>query len=135
LIQYVQVKAWIAGAALLAAACVPPFDERPLARGPLDGKTFTTVFGDGTTSDPDEVVFRDGTFHSKLRGRYGFAAATYTAVRDGRATRFEAVAKSPTSGTMRWQGRVVGKQIEGTAVWDLGWWQRDREYTFKGKQK
>lgn len=129
-----QVK-WIAGAALLATACTPTYQDQPLARGPLDGKTFAVVVSDDEKSNPDELIFKDGTFRSATRDRYGFEAASYTAVEDGDGTRFDVVAKSPKSGTMHWSGKVVGKHIQGIAVWDLAWWRPDRESTFNGKLK
>jgi hypothetical protein len=130
-----HLKTWLIGTALLAASTTPFAADKPLAHGPLDGKTFAAVVSDGKKADPDKLIFKDGTFRSTTCDQYGFTPVTYTAVQLGDTTTFEAVATSPKSGTMHWKGKVTGKEIEGTAEWDPGWWRPNRDYTFKGKRK
>ncbi|HEX9793736.1 MAG TPA: hypothetical protein VGC54_07100 [Planctomycetota bacterium] len=121
--------------ALALAACGMFGSEKPLAKGPLDNKTFAAQMVRDGKSEPVELVFNEGTFRSSAADRQGFTRTNYTAVKQGEFMKFEAVASSPKSGTMQWQGTVRGETIEGTAVWDEAWYRPDREYRFKGKLK
>jgi hypothetical protein len=101
----------VAGA--LAAAPVHANDPS------LDGKTFAgSLWMQGEKHpDPDQFVFKDGTFRSTACDRYGFTAATYSATRDGDATVIEAQTTSPSDGTMTWRGTIRAGQFEGVSRW------------------
>ena len=104
--------------------------------GPLDGKTFvgTTTEKGKTKAEKDTFVFKDGKFRSTACDVYGFTEAPYTAAVSDVSTVFEAVATSPSEGTMKWKGTVKGDAIEGKSVWTkLG--QTDTVYSFKGALK
>jgi hypothetical protein len=102
--------------------------------GPLDGKTFAgTMTEKGKTrGDSDRFVFKDGKFRSTSCDAYGFTETAYTAAVSDVSTIFEAEAKSPREGTMKWKGTVKGDSVEGTAVW-MKKGQADRTYTFKAR--
>ena len=124
--------------ALTLAACSTSGSEKlapAKPKAPLDNKTFTTQLVRNGQSEPAQLVFKDGMFHSTAGDTYGFSKASYTAVKEGEFTMFEAVTTSEKNGKMIWKGRVQGNTIHGTAVWDRAWWQADREYTFSGKRK
>lgn len=119
--------------ALVLTACATGPNKS--AKAPLDDKTFTTLVTRDGKAETDELVFKDGTFRSKASELKGFKPATYTTVKQGEFMKFEAVANSPISGTMKWTGKVKGETIEGTAVEETPWYRPDREYPFKGKLK
>ena len=123
----------LAAALILAACSTTP--GKPAAKAPLDGKTFTALVTRDGKTETDELVFRNGTFVSADNELAGFAPAKYSAVKEGEFMKFEAVATSPKAGTIKWTGKVHDEAIEGTAVWDKTWWQPNREYTFRGKEK
>lgn len=126
----------VLAAAFVLTACIGPLARDEAAvKAPLDNKTFTALVTRDGKAEPDELVFKNGTFRSTTSALKGFAPATYTTVKQGEFMKFEAVATSPTSGTMKWTGKVKGEAIEGTAVLDPAWWRPDREYPFKGKLK
>ncbi len=121
----------LAAALLLLSAATAESQKKP-----LDGKTFTgTMTQKGKTkADRDTFVFQDGKFRSTACDKYGFAETAYTAAGSDVSTVFEAEAKSPEEGTMRWRGTVKGDTIEGTAVWTkVG--QTETTYTFQGTLK
>jgi hypothetical protein len=102
---------------LLAAVAMLPIGLAAHAAVPtLDGKTFTGAMMEQGQQKPihDTFVFQNGKFESTACDRYGFGSAAYTSKPDGS---FEVTTTSPTEGTMRWQGRVTGDRIDGTAVW------------------
>ena len=89
------------------------------ADGALDGKTFAGDMGEKgkAKGDKDELVFKDGKFHSVACEKYGFGDAAYTATVNGGTTAFEAVTTSTKEGKMKWSGTVVGDKLDGTATW------------------
>ncbi len=109
------------------------------ASGSLDGKTFVTQSGEKAkpASNRDTIVFRDGRFHSEGCTPYGFGDALYQAAVDGATVRFHAETRSPTHGTMVWDGIVKGNTIEATSVWtrDRWYWKIKKEYWFRGQMK
>jgi len=119
-------------AALLILSAPPAAAEKQ----PLDGATFAgTMTEKGKTkADPDQLVFKDGSFRSTACDVYGFAETPYRSTVGDGATRFEAMATSPKEGTMKWKGTVKGNRIEGTAVWIKNG-QADMHYTFEGTRK
>lgn len=87
--------------------------------GALDGKTFVGDMGEKgkETGDKDELVFKDGKFHSVACEKYGFGDAIYTAIVSGNDTTFEAQTESAKEGKMKWYGTVTGDKLDGTATW------------------
>ena len=89
------------------------------ADGALDGKTFAGDMGEKgkAKGDKDELVFKDGKFHSVACEQYGFGDAAYTATVNGGTTTFEAVTTSTKEGKMKWSGTVAGDKLDGTVTW------------------
>lgn len=89
------------------------------ADGALDDKTFAGDMGEKgkAKGDKDELVFKDGKFHSVACEKYGFGDAAYTATVNGGTTTFEAVTTSTKEGKMKWSGTVAGDKLYGTATW------------------
>ncbi len=87
--------------------------------GALDGKTFAGDMGEKgkETGDKDELVFKDGKFHSVACEKYGFGDAPYTAAVSGDATTFEADTVSAKEGKMHWTGTMKDGELAGSAVW------------------
>ena len=100
--------------------------------GALDGKTFAGDMGEKgkAKGDKDELVFKDGKFHSVACEKYGFGDAAYTATVNGGTTAFEAVTTSTKEGKMKWSGTVAGDKLDGTATWYKDG-QAPIEYWFK----
>jgi hypothetical protein len=105
----------------------------------LDGKTFVAQSGEKgkKASNKDTFVFRNGRFLSEGCNPWGFGDAPYRATDDGAAIRFHAETRSPTHGTMVWDGIVRGDAIEATNLWtrDRWYWKIKREYWYKGQLK
>lgn len=124
-----------AGAAWGAEATAATKSATP-ASGALDGKTFVTQAGEKgkQAGSKDTFVFRDGRFLSTGCTPYGFGDAPYQATVDGDAIRFHAETRSPTHGTMVWDGIVRGDAIEGAYIWtrERWYWNIKREYWYKG---
>jgi hypothetical protein len=126
-------------AAALAAglAAAPPVAADP-ASGPLDGLTFVSTIEVDAYDTPfdDRQTFADGTFLSEeCQRRCDFGAAPYYTRREGDAVAFVVemtCADAPQH--VRWEGRVVGDRIEGTAVWTVErfYWTVVRTATFSG---
>ena len=100
--------------------------------GVLDSKTFAVRVDDGTEQLPDELSFTAGSFKSVANTRYGFRETPYTADAADGAIAFTAVSANDQFGKITWKGKVSGDKIEGTAVWDQGWFHFDKKYAFKG---
>lgn len=84
----------------------------------LDGKTFVGDMGEKAKDrgDKDELVFKDGKFHSVACEQYGLGDATYTTTVNGDTTTFAAVTKSAEEGEMKWSGTVTGGKLNGTTT-------------------
>lgn len=82
----------------------------------LDGRQFDGVVLEcgKTAGDADSLIFRNGRFRSTACDRYDYGDGAYTvhALADGIA--FSAQTESPKYGTLRWQGVVRGKRLDGT---------------------
>jgi len=125
-----------AGAAVSADAQSPP----PAASaGALDGLTFTGPVGAIGKSKPyntDSIVFEDGHFVSTDCVQYGFTRAPYAAKRVGDEIHFQAVTRSPTHGTMTWEGVIRGDRAQAEYRWvrERWFWTQRGEYWFKGQR-
>src|SRR6476620_10325548 len=76
----------------------------------IDGKTYTgtlTKHGE-TQGDPDDFVFKDGTFISTACAGFGFKPAAYTTKQDGKRLQFDAVNETDNGVHMRWKGFIQG---------------------------
>ena len=100
--------------ALSAGASLPAFAE-PSA---LDGKTFEGVFLERgkTRGDADTLIFKDGHFRSTACDRYGYGEASYKAIPEGDAVRFEVETTSAKYGPLKWKGWVRGERLDATAM-------------------
>ncbi len=131
------VAASVAALVLLSVASMPA--DAANSSNLLDGKTFVTQSGEKgkQASNKDTFVFRDGRFLSEGCNPWGFGDAPYRATDDGAAIRFHAETRSPTHGTMVWDGIVRGDAIEATNLWtrDRWYWKIKREYWYRGQLK
>src|SRR5437868_5089023 len=99
-------------APLLASA------ESPAAK-PVDGKTYTgTITKTGETQgDPDDFVFKDGTFISSACAGFGFKPGAYTTRSDGKRVLFDATNETDNGVHMHWKGTIQDDHLEATADW------------------
>lgn len=133
-----SVTAMVAGAAS-GAESVAATQSAPPVPSALDGKTFVAQSGEKgkQAGSKDTIVFRNGRFLSEGCTPFGFGDAPYRATVDGAAIRFHAETRSPTHGTMVWDGIVRGDAIEGTYLWtrERWYWNIKREYWYKGQRE
>jgi len=99
-------------APLLAAAAEPETK-------PIDGKTYTgTITKQGENQgDPDDFVFKDGTFISTACAGFGFKPAAYSVKQDGKRLQFTALNETDNGVRMQWKGFILGNHLEATADW------------------
>ena len=107
--------------ALLAALLCAPLlasAESPEAK-PIDGKTYTGTItkSDETQGDPDDFVFKDGTFISTACQGFGFKPAAYTTRQEGKRLLFDAINETDNGVHMHWKGAIQGDHLEATADW------------------
>lgn len=109
--------------------------------GLLDGKSYvgkTGEVGKDATED-EEVVFKDGKFHSVSCEPWGFNDGEYKAMRSGEGDtiHFEAETESPKHGKIVWKGTAQGEKIDVKYTWTkkgfLGTKSKDK--WFKGSLK
>ena len=83
----------------------------------------------------DELVFRDGNFHSRACSKLGFRKSEAKVERDGDAIRFSAVNVSPKYGTLTWEGVIRDGVVQALYVWkkERMFWTIQRQYWFSGK--
>ena len=106
---------------LIAAVIATPLlasAESPAAQ-PVDGKTYTGTITKGgeTQGDPDDFVFKDGTFISTACAGFGFKPAAYTTKQDGKRLLFDATNETDNGVHMHWKGSIQGDHLEATADW------------------
>ena len=89
-----------------------------LAAGALDGKTFSGVIGQTgqTATQPDDLIFQDGTFESTLCTTQGYGKAAYKTKPLAEGLEFTVEATSANGGRKQWHGVANGDQIEATVV-------------------
>jgi len=110
--------------ALRTTLCIALFTALPAFAAaadtqPIDGKTYTgTITKHGETQgDPDDFVFKDGTFISTACAGFGFKPAAYTVKPDGKRFQFSAVNETDNGVHMQWKGFIQGDHLEATADW------------------
>jgi len=108
--------------ALRTTLCIALFTALPAFAAaadtqPIDGKTYTgTITKHGETQgDPDDFVFKDGTFISTACAGFGFKPAAYTVKPDGKRFQFSAVNETDNGVHMQWKGFIQGDHLEATA--------------------
>lgn len=108
----------------------------------LDGRNFNARIvredadKDAKNRPPmDKLIFSGGKFSSKLCRQYNFTEAPYWVRVEGDQIHFLVELKSPTDGTMLWQGTVRGNTIDGTMRWkkERWYWTIDARHKFRGK--
>ncbi|MBK9736598.1 MAG: hypothetical protein IPO92_17215 [Saprospiraceae bacterium] len=116
---------------LFAFTCASKTDES------LDGKSYQILTWDVNhidKQDPDVLVFKNGMMDSEACHQYGFKAAAYTSTIKNGETSFSGTISSETEGTIKIDGKVIEKQIQGTMLWKKHG-QADIKYGYKGKLK
>jgi hypothetical protein len=111
--------------------------------GLLDGKVFIAdagVKGEAADERDDVITFNEGTFHSSVCDKWGYAKGQYKAVAESDAITFETETVSPKDGRLVWKGTVKGNTIEGmfTHYRKPTWWRKNPEpieHWLKGKLK
>lgn len=85
----------------------------------------------------DELVFRDGKFHSRACSKLGFRKSEARVKRDGDAIWFSAVNVSPEYGTLTWEGIIRDGVVQALYVWkkERMFWTIQRKYWFSGAVK
>lgn len=83
----------------------------------------------------DELVFDEGTFHSRECRKIGFEKSTFKISREGNEIQFSAVNISDKYGTLTWQGIIRDGVVEARYVWkkERMFWTIQREYWFSGE--
>ena len=108
----------------------------------LDGQEFDVrIVRDDAKDDEnnrglgDILSFSNGKFSSKICRRFNFADAPYWIRVEGDRTHFLAELKSPTDGSMRWQGTIRGDTLEGTMRWrrERWYWTIDATHEIRGR--
>ncbi len=129
----------MASLALPAAGAPEGGRSTDAARGALDGLVFVSTI-DIEGSDrrfSDRKTFADGTFFSEECQRAcDFGAAPYYTRAEGDAISFVVdMACSDAPQSVRWEGRVTGDRIEGTAHWKVErlYWTVERRAAFEGE--
>jgi hypothetical protein len=102
--------------AFIAALSLP---FAALAATPIDGKTYTgTLTKKGETQgDPDDFVFKDGTFISTACAGFGFKPAAYAVTQNGKSLQFTALNETDNGVKMQWKGTIEGDRLDATADW------------------
>ena len=104
--------------------------------GALDGQRFevdTGVKGKGA-EEKETMEFHGGRFHSVGCDEYRFETGAYSTTKSGDAVAFQSATKSPTEGSISWNGTVRGDAIDGTYTWTKSG-QAPIEYWFKGTRR
>lgn len=108
------------------------------AQGALDGMVFVSTINVAEYDTPfaDRMTFRDGTFFSEECQRHcDFGAEAYFTRVEADGIAFVAdMACADAPQSVRWEGRVTGDRIEGTALWKVErfYWTVERQATFSG---
>lgn len=126
-------------AVCLTAALVNqgPLSAEPVP-GALDGMVFVSTIEVEEYDRPfdDRMTFTDGTmFSEECQRACDFGAWDYQARVEGDAIAFVAdMSCSDAPQSVRWEGRVTGDRIEGTAHWKVKrlYWTVERHATFEG---
>jgi hypothetical protein len=106
------------------------------ANTPLDGKVFSgkMVAESDKSVQSDELVFKDGKFHSTECDQYGYPEVPYKTSVSGDVVNFEASTTNKNGATMSWKGTVKGDKA--TAVGSMASKDGSSEkFNFEGTQK
>lgn len=121
--------------------------QKPVPKGPLDGKTYeTSVTKEGKkkplSDEPDDFKFSAGKFRSSFFGeRYKYKQAPYliTSIDSSNAAErvytWKAESVNDIKETVQWEGTITGDQLEGTAELYDEKGKKMWSYTFTGKLK
>ena len=146
-------QASILAAVLAAALLLPPVPARsqpqngsgntgtfPASASMLDGRTFSArIVRDGADDQNrglgDTLSFSGGKFSSKICRRFNFVDAPYWIRFENGKVLFRVELKSPTDGTMVWQGTISGDTLQGTMRWrkERWYWTIDATHKISGK--
>ena len=132
-------SAWSQSSKRPSKPATPPTAVKPYS---LDGQKFKVRIVRDSNSDGnkkrglgDILSFKNGNFSSQICRRYNFEDAPYWIRVEGNKTHFLVELKSPTDGTMRWQGTIHGNILEGTMRWrrERWYWTIDATHKIRGK--
>lgn len=106
----------------------------------LDGRTYSArIVRDGADGENrglgDILSFSAGNFSSQICRRFNFVDAPYWIRFEGGKVLFRVELKSPTDGTMLWQGTISGDTLQGTMRWrkERWYWTIDATHKISGK--
>ena len=87
------------------------------AKSVLDGKTYvgTVKMGEDAKGDPDNFIFKNGTFRSSACDQYGYTEAPYAIEEKRKSMKFTATTKNKEGAAIKWNGTISGDKVEGTA--------------------
>ena len=110
-------------------------DPKPTSNA-LDGMQFVGETGEQgkKANNPDTISFEGGIFSSTSCERHGFGPAPYSVVKQGDTYKFSATLVSSDTGTLEWQGTIIGNTADATFRWKhkRWFWTIDRDYWYKG---
>jgi hypothetical protein len=102
----------------------------------LDGMKFVGETGEEgkKANNPDTISFEGGVFRSSSCEVLGFGPAPYSVVKQGDTYKFSATLVSSDTGTLEWQGTIIGNTADATFRWKhkRWFWTIDRDYWYKG---
>jgi hypothetical protein len=119
-----------------AAATNSPGAASPASAAPesagLDGKSFQVMLQiPDANAVADTLRFDRGQFESTACTGMGFPQwSQYAAQPDGETVAFHVLTKHPSGTTMDWNGRIKGRDVEGTANRTMN--GKTEVLTFKG---
>lgn len=112
---------------------IQAFSQQPPATV-LDGKQYKIdLMKDGKLDSKETLVFENGMMDALECHQYGFSATRNNVKQAGDLITFMVISKSEKEGTMNWQGKVTGENIEGSVSW-VKQGQATINYTFKGTE-
>lgn len=106
---------------------------------PLDGKSFNgeMLSGEGKLlTSKEKLVFQNGRFASEACRDFGFGEGPYWLRLEDNKIHFIAETVSPTNGTMRWKGTIIGGQVDASFIWTKKrwYWTIEREFRVRAVQ-
>ncbi|MFI5135791.1 MAG: hypothetical protein ACHQD9_08060 [Chitinophagales bacterium] len=100
----------------------------------MDGKQYKIdLMKDGKFDSKETLVFDKGMMDPIDCHQYGFSATRNNVKQAGDLITFMVICKSEKEGTMNWQGKVTGENVEGSVSW-VKEGQATINYTFKGQE-
>jgi len=105
--------------------------------GALDGQSFFTTDVVAETGEvlKDELVFKNGTFQSKMCQVYcDFGWSAYETRTEGELTYFTATTRCPDAPhTVVWYGSVSGDEVQFEGTWTTRRWYWTKQITVTGQ--